>query len=78
LWIFLRLGTFLELFFNSGASLRNFGLRVDFKETEGPLCKIPEITDFQILFSTRNSVDRVHGAVDRGQRARWRLAGAHR
>jgi hypothetical protein len=31
-----------------GASLRNYGLRVNFKETEGPLCKIPEITDFRI------------------------------
>jgi hypothetical protein len=31
-----------------GASLRNYGLRVNFKETEGPLCKIPEITDIQI------------------------------
>jgi hypothetical protein len=48
LWIFLRLGTFLELFFNSGASLRNSGLWVDFKETEGPLCKTPEITNFWI------------------------------
>jgi hypothetical protein len=31
-----------------GASLRNYGLRVNFKEIEGPLCKIPEISDFQI------------------------------
>jgi hypothetical protein len=31
-----------------GASLRNYGLRVNFKETEGPLCKIPEISDFRI------------------------------
>jgi hypothetical protein len=31
-----------------GASLRSYGLRVNFKETEGPLCKIPEITDFWI------------------------------
>jgi hypothetical protein len=46
---FLRLGTSLELFFQIlGASLRNYGLRVNFEETEGPLCKIPEITDFQI------------------------------
>jgi hypothetical protein len=29
-------------------SLRNYGLWVNFKETEGPLCKIPEITNFQI------------------------------
>jgi hypothetical protein len=29
-----------------GASLQNYGLWVNFKETEGPLCKIPEITDF--------------------------------
>jgi hypothetical protein len=31
-----------------GASLRNYGLQVNFEETEGPLCKIPEITDFRI------------------------------
>jgi hypothetical protein len=43
---FLRLGTLLELFL--GASLRNYGLRVNFNETEGPLCKIPKITDFWI------------------------------
>jgi hypothetical protein len=31
-----------------GASLRNYGLRVNFKETKGPLYKILEITDFWI------------------------------
>jgi hypothetical protein len=31
-----------------GASLQNYGLRVNFEETEGPLCKFPEITDFRI------------------------------
>jgi hypothetical protein len=29
-----------------GASLRNYGLWVNFKETEGPQCKIPQIIDF--------------------------------
>jgi hypothetical protein len=48
LWIFLRLGTFWNYFSILGASLRNSGLQVDFKETEGPLCKIHKITDFQI------------------------------
>jgi hypothetical protein len=33
-----------------GASLQNYGLRVNFKETEGPICKIPKITDFWIYF----------------------------
>jgi hypothetical protein len=33
-----------------GASLQNYGLRVNFKDTEGPLCKIPKITDFLDLF----------------------------
>jgi hypothetical protein len=31
-----------------GASLRNYGMWINFKETEGPLCKILEITDFRI------------------------------
>jgi hypothetical protein len=35
-----------------GASLRNYGLRINFKETEGPLCKIPKITDFWIYSGT--------------------------
>jgi hypothetical protein len=45
--------------------LRNSGLRVDFKETEGLLCKTPEITDFRIYFSTENFMDRVHEFLDR-------------
>jgi hypothetical protein len=39
-----------------------------FQRNRGSLCKIPKTTDFWIYFSTENSVDRVHGAVDRGQR----------
>jgi hypothetical protein len=31
-----------------GPFCENYGLRVNFKETEGPLCKIPKITDFRI------------------------------
>jgi hypothetical protein len=31
-----------------GAFCENYGLWVNFKETEGPLCKIPEITNFWI------------------------------
>jgi hypothetical protein len=38
------------IFQTLGASLQNYGLQVNFEETEGPLCKIPEITDFQIYF----------------------------
>jgi hypothetical protein len=30
------------------AKSARLGPRVDFKETEGPLCKIPKITDFWI------------------------------
>jgi hypothetical protein len=33
-----------------GVPLRNYGLWVNFNETEGPLCKIPKITDFRIYF----------------------------
>jgi hypothetical protein len=42
-------------------------VQVNFGKPKGLLCKIPEITDFRIKFSTENAVDRVHGAVDRGQ-----------
>jgi hypothetical protein len=45
-----------------GASLQNYGLRVNFKETEGPLCKIPKITDFQIYSGIEKFVDWVHGS----------------
>jgi hypothetical protein len=38
----------LELFFKFlGPTVKSL-LQIDFKETEGPLCKIPEITDFRI------------------------------
>jgi hypothetical protein len=36
------------IFLFGGPSLRNYGLRVNFKETDGALCKIPEITNFWI------------------------------
>jgi hypothetical protein len=56
---------FVNFFQTQGVRLKNYGLRVNFGKPEGLLCKIPEITDFWIKFSTENSVDRVHGAVDR-------------
>jgi hypothetical protein len=43
-----------------GASLRNYGLRVNFKETEGPHCKIPKITDFWIYSGIEKFLDWVH------------------
>jgi hypothetical protein len=45
-----------------GASLRNYGLRVSYKETEGPLCKIPEITDFWIYSEIEKFMDWVYGS----------------
>jgi hypothetical protein len=45
-----------------GASLQNYGLRVNFKDTEGPLCKIPKITDFWIYSGIENFRDWVHGS----------------
>jgi hypothetical protein len=45
-----------------GASLQNYGLRVNFKETEGPLCKIPKITDFWIYSGIEKFGDWVHGS----------------
>jgi hypothetical protein len=38
-----------------------------FEKPRGLFAKF-SITDFRIKYSTENSVDRVHGAVDRGQR----------
>jgi hypothetical protein len=57
-----------------GASLRNYGLRVNFKEIEGPLCNIPKITDFRIYSGIEKFVDstgrgpaapQVHGGPER-------------
>jgi hypothetical protein len=45
-----------------GASLQNYGLQVNFKETEGPFCKIPKITYFWIYSGIEKFVDWVHGA----------------
>jgi hypothetical protein len=49
-----------------GASLRNYGLWVNFKKTEGHLCKIPEIIDFQIYFGIEKFMDWVHGSWTSG------------
>jgi hypothetical protein len=40
-----------------GASLQNYGLHVNFKEIEGPICKLHEITDFRIYFGIEKFVD---------------------
>jgi hypothetical protein len=40
-----------------GVPLRNYGLWVNFNETEGPLCKIPKRTDFQIYFGIEKFMD---------------------
>jgi hypothetical protein len=45
-----------------GASWRNYVLRVNFKETERPVCKIPEITDFWIYSGIEKFMDWVHGS----------------
>jgi hypothetical protein len=37
-------------------------MRLDFKETEGHLCKIPGIIKFWIYISSENSVSLVHGS----------------
>jgi hypothetical protein len=44
------------------ASLRNYGLWVNCKETKGPLCKILEITDFRIYSGIEKFMDWVHGS----------------
>jgi hypothetical protein len=46
--------------------LRNYGLRVNFKENEGPLYKIPKITDFQIYSRIEKFMDWVHGSWTSG------------
>jgi hypothetical protein len=51
LWIFLRLGTFLQIFFKSLDLTVNPGLRVNYKETQGLLCKIPRNIDLTNYFS---------------------------
>jgi hypothetical protein len=45
------------------------GLRVYIGQKQGPFCKVVGIKEFPNLIYNGNSVDRVHGAVDR-QRAR--------
>jgi hypothetical protein len=44
------------------------GLQVDTQEVQGPFCKVAGIKEFSdLIYNRKNSVDRVHGAVDRGQ-----------
>jgi hypothetical protein len=52
----------LEYFKKQGSSQKFCGLRLDYKEAEGPLCKFPGIIDFWIYFSMENLVDWVHSA----------------
>jgi hypothetical protein len=43
------------------------GLQVDTQEVQGPFCKVVGIKEFSdLIYNRKNSVDRVHGAVDRG------------
>jgi hypothetical protein len=53
------LGVFLKYFKNQGSSQNFCGLQLNYKETEGPLCKFPGIIDFQIYFSIEN-----HGGLN--------------
>jgi hypothetical protein len=48
------LGVFLEIFRNQGSSQNFRGLRLDYKETEGPICKFSKIIDFWVYFSIEN------------------------
>jgi hypothetical protein len=50
------------IFQTLGASLQNYGLRVNFKDSEGPLCKISKITDFWIYSGIEKFVDWVRGS----------------
>jgi hypothetical protein len=48
------LGVFLEIFQKPGVFPEFLGLQLDYKETEGALCKFPRIIDFWIYFSMEN------------------------
>jgi hypothetical protein len=50
------------IFKNQGVFLKIHGLRLDYKETKGPLCKMVGIFWFQIYFSIGNHMDSVHGS----------------
>jgi hypothetical protein len=44
------------------------GLRVDTQEVQGPFYKVAGIKEFpDIIYNEKNSMDRVHSAVDRGR-----------
>jgi uncharacterized protein YunC (DUF1805 family) len=57
----------LELLFfsNSRAFMKIGGLRVDTEEVQGHFCKVAGIKEFpNLIYNEKNSVDRVHSAVD--------------
>jgi hypothetical protein len=50
------------IFENQGVFMKINGLRLDYKETKGPLCKMVKIFWFQIYFTIGNHMDRFHGS----------------
>jgi hypothetical protein len=61
LWIFLRLGTLLELYFKkqgSNCEIMDCGLILE--KLRGFFAKLPKIIDFGIIFVRKKAVDSVH------------------
>jgi hypothetical protein len=56
LWIFLGLGTSLNLFFkNQGSNYETSGSQVHYPEVQGPFCNISELNQSNELFMYRKS-----------------------
>jgi hypothetical protein len=71
LWIFLRRGTSLEIFFkNHGSDCETSGLWVDYLKVQGPFCKISKLNRNTKLFLYRKSCGVGPRAVDHGRVAR--------
>jgi hypothetical protein len=68
LWIFLGLGTSLELFFkNQGSDCETSGPRVDYPIVQGPFCKISEFNRSNKLFMYRKFCGLRPWVVDHGR-----------
>jgi hypothetical protein len=66
LWIFLRLGTLLELFFkNQGSNYEIMDCGLILEKHRGFFVKLPGIIDFEIIFVRKKSWTR---STDRGSR----------
>jgi hypothetical protein len=65
LWIFLRIGTLLKLFFkNQGSNCEIMDCGLILEKPRGFFAKLSGIIDFGLIFVRKKDVDSVHWAMD--------------